>query len=210
LAPVALPAFGAAQGSAGVPAPVARALAENLAVPGGRLEWGGYKGPLRCEVERARSERPITGSGLVPLRVEGRTQDGGSCTGGAMVAVRVRAQVWVTARAIAAGEPVGPLAARQEREIRAGQTVLSELPEGATAARQLQAGTLLEPSLLADPGWTQGGPVRVVLRGRGITLVEQGRIAPCVAGRVCAVLRSGRKVEGRREGSELILEPGGT
>jgi hypothetical protein len=160
-------------------------------------------------VERARAERPITGSGLVPLHVEGRAQGGGSCTGGAMVSVRVTASVWVTARAVSAGEAVGPLAARREREVRSGQTVLVQLPEGATAARQLQAGALLEPSLLSDPGWTQGGPVRVVLRGNGITLVEQGRIAPCVVGRACAVLRSGRKVEGRREGSELILEPGG-
>jgi hypothetical protein len=51
-----------------------------------------------------------------------------------------------------------------------------------------------------------GGAVRVVVRSGLVVLEQTGRFVPCGAGRACAVLPSGKHVEGRLEDGRVVVE----
>jgi flagella basal body P-ring formation protein FlgA len=202
LAPVAARASRTAQ----VPAVVSRALSAGAASPGARVEAVDYRGPGRCTATRAEVEQPIGSSGVVSLRIEGRGPGGELCRGFARAEARVFARVLVLSRALASGESLDGAVTAMEREVQPGRAPLTEVAPGLAASRPLAAGAVLEASMVHDPSWQTGQTVRVVIRSGGLSLTQSGRLIACAQGRACAQLPSGRRVEGRRSGNELVLE----
>ena len=189
-----------------IPAAVERALAASGALPGARVETVSYRGPARCSALRAEADQLIASSGSVALHIEGRGPAGEACRGLALAEARVFAPVWIASRALATGEGLDGAAARAVREVKQGHAPLAEIPAGSATTRRVAAGTVLEAPLVQDPTWLPGASVRVVLRSGSLSLSQQGRVVPCAPGRACAVLPSGRRVEGTRKSGELILE----
>ena len=189
-----------------IPAAVERALAAAGALPGARVEIVSYRGPARCNALRAEADQLIASSGSVALHIEGRGPAGESCRGLGLAEARLFAPVWIASRALATGEALDGAAARAVREVKQGHAPLAEIPAGSAATRRLAAGTVLEAPLVQDPTWLPGQNVRVVLHTGALSLTQQGRIVTCAPGRACAVLPSGRRVEGTRSNGELILE----
>jgi hypothetical protein len=119
--------------------------------------------------------------------------------------VRVFAPALIARRAVPEGAPVEPAVASGEREVAAGRPPLSSLPPGAVAARDIPAGVPIEPSHLRV-GPRPGEPVAVLLRVGDVAVEETGRALPCARARACALLPSGRRVEGRFDGTRILLE----
>ena len=184
------------------------AVAAALAVPGGRAELLDLSDglPEGCVVERAELPKPVAASGRFALRLAGTSAQGRPCQAWVWARVRVSAPTLVTRRGVAPGEPLVDAVGTEERAVEPGRPPLAALPEGATAARALPAGARVELELL-QVGPRPGGAVAVVLR-TGVLEVEQlGRAVPCARGRACALLPSGRRVEGRWHGGRIELDP---
>jgi flagella basal body P-ring formation protein FlgA len=183
------------------------ALAAALALPGGRAELVALEPslPAGCAVASAAAPRPFAASGRVALRLEGTTAAGARCEGWAWARVRVLAPALVVARDVADGAPIAGAAEPQEREVLAGRPPLATLPPGATASRALAAGTVLEPQHVRV-GPRPGEPVAVVVRVGAIEAEQPGRAVACARGRACALLPSGRRVEGVLDGGRLVVE----
>jgi len=197
----ALPARAAA------PGPVQRALEGSLAMPGARLEILELHPslPPACAVDRADAPRPVAGSGRTPVHLSGRDRSGAPCEGWAWARVRVSAKVLVTRRALREGEELGDAALLSEREIASGRTPLVELAAGAVAAHPLGAGVALEAAHVRT-GPRPGDALTVVLRIGNLRAEQAGRAVPCPRGRACALLPSGRRVEGTWTAGQLRVE----
>jgi len=89
--------------------------------------------------------------------------------------------------------------------VRAGHEPLSALPAGALASRTIAAGAQLESSLL-QVGPRPGEVVTVRLQAGALAVEQAGRALPCPRGRACALLPTGRRVEGRLEGGRILVE----
>ncbi|MFL5262360.1 MAG: hypothetical protein ACJ79L_08155 [Anaeromyxobacteraceae bacterium] len=183
------------------------ALDAALAIPGGRVELValGDASPRGCEAVKAEAPRPVTGSGRVALRLEGRDARGDGCDAWAWATVRVHAPSLVALRAVAEGEPLAGAVGPAEREGRPGRAPLGALPQGAVADRALAPGAAVLPEHLRV-GPRPGEPVAVVLRAGGLEISQQGKALPCRRGRACALLPSGRRVEGVLAAGRLVLE----
>ncbi len=172
--------------------------------PGARAEVLEVQGalPPRCPWTSAEVTQPVAASGRVAVRLLGAGPD---CEAWAWARVRVRARVLVTTRAVDAGAPLAAAAELAEREILPGRGHLASLAEGAVAARALAAGTVLDEGAVRV-GPPPGDPVWVVLRTGTLTLERAGQAVPCRRGRACALLPSGRRVEGAWHGGRIELE----
>ncbi len=177
-----------------------------LALPGARAEVLRVDGaPAHCEVRRAEVPRPVAASGPVALRFSGSDASGRPCEAWAWAEVRLRAPALVTTRPVAIGEPLQGAVATAEREVRPGRTPLAVLPEGARADRALPAGAVLDEGTLRV-GPRPGEPVTVVLRAGALAVEQRGTATSCRRGRACALLPSGRRVEGTWHGGRIELE----
>lgn len=193
-----------------LPAPpsaaVAEALRGALALPRARLAVESCSAvlPRGCAEVEAVALRPVVASGPAPVRVRGLS-GGKPCEATGWARVRVFAPGLVASRAIAEGERLSAAAVAGETEVAAGHQPLSELPPGAVAARPIAAGSAIEAGQVRV-GPRPGEPVTVRLRV-GEVLVEQvGRALPCPRGRGCALLPSGRRVEGTTDGARVLVE----
>jgi hypothetical protein len=185
-----------------VPAPVAEALERGLAIPGARLVATDYRASSGCAPREAALARSIEGSGRYALKL-----GGAGCGGWAWVKLEVWGKVALTARPLRAGDSLEDALVLEEREIRPGRSAFQPAP-GATAARALPAGRLLTP---ADVRGGEGerparGQIKVVVRTGAVVLEQTGRLVPCGRGHTCAVLPSGKHLEGRLEGDRLLVE----
>src|SRR5689334_15674180 len=117
------------------PAAARAALDAALAIPGARVELValGDTSPRGCEALRAEAPRPVTSSGRVALRLEGRDARGDACDAWAWATVRVHAPSLVALRAVAEGAPLAGAVGPAEREVLPGRAPLAALPEGAVA-----------------------------------------------------------------------------
>jgi len=149
--------------------------------------------------------RPAEASGATALRFTGATAAGAPCEGFAWAQVRVLARAPVAARSLSDGEPLDGAVAWEEREVQAGRRPLAEVPPGATATRRLAAGALLDEAAVRL-GPRPGEPLPVLLRVGALTVEQPGRAVPCPRGRACALLPSGRRVEGRLADGRLLVE----
>ena len=186
------------------------AVTAALSLPGARAEVQSVRvsSGQACPSRTVESLRPVAGSGDAPLRMSGSLADGSRCEAYGWARVRVLAPALMLARSVVTGDALaGALApAPAEVEVRAGQAPpLATLPEGGRAARALVAGAAL---LAADvhAGPLPGEPVTVVVRAGAVELATAGRAIGCPHGKTCAVLPSGRRVEGRLEDGRLVLE----
>jgi flagella basal body P-ring formation protein FlgA len=185
----------------------ASAAARALAVPGGRAEVLALEAPRPrgCAASAAELAQPLAASGRVAVRLRGADGGGAPCEAWAWARVRVTAPALVAARDVAEGEALDGALRLEEREVAAGRAPVAALPAAATAARRIAAGTSLDPAHLRV-GPAPGEPLPVVVRLGGLTVEQPGRAVACGRGRACAVLPSGRRVEGALEAGRLIVE----
>jgi hypothetical protein len=189
---------------ASLPPAVAAALDAALAVPGGRIVAREYRasGPARCEPGQASVPTPIAGSGRYAIKISGA-----GCTGWAFVQLDVFAPTAVTTHKLAPGDSLDGNTTVTEVALPPGRGAFFPAP-GATASRVLPAGRLIAAADVraAGPSLAAGAPVRVIVRSGLVQLEQTGRFVPCGSSRACAVLPSGKHLEGRLEGSQLIVE----
>jgi hypothetical protein len=188
------------------PAPVRAALSRALALPDARVEIDGFSAslPPGCRASEAEALRPLVASGRAALRLRGGSR-GSPCEGFGWARVRVFARALVASRSLRQGEAVSPAAAPAETEVLPGRAPLSALPPGAVAARAIAAGAPIEAALLRV-GPAPGDAVAVRLRVGDVEAEQAGRALPCARGRACALLPSGRRVEGAWDGARILVE----
>jgi len=203
----AAPEAGGGTPSRDVPAPVLDGLSRATAVPGARVEVVDWQPslPPACTVDRAAPPGTLAGSGRVAVRLSGTRPGGGPCDGWGWARVRLFAPGLVSARAIQPGEPLAGSVATEEREVAAGRAPLSALPAGAVADRALRAGQAIEPRDLRT-GPRPGEAVSVVIRLGSLEVEQPGHAVPCSRGRACAVVPSGRRLEGSWRDGRLVVE----
>lgn len=178
-----------------------------LAVPGARVELDGVRtsSGAGCAAEAWSTLKAVEASGSAALRFSGRAADGTPCQGFAWGRVRVLAPAAVTTRAVREGEPLDGAFATEERELLPGRHALAAVPPGAAAAHRLAAGAVLDEGAVRS-GPAPGEPVMVVLRAGSLSVEQAGRVVPCPRGRACALLPSGRRVEGRPVDGRIVVE----
>jgi hypothetical protein len=177
-----------------------------VSAPDARAELVGIEGaPARCLVSSAEVPQPIRASGRASLRLRGRDAAGQACDAWAWARVRVSGPSLVTSRAISEGEPLLDGVKTEQRELEPGRDALAELPEGARAAKALASGTPLNQALIRV-GPLPGEAVSVSLQLGALRVDEVARATPCRAGRACAILPSGRRVEGIWHDGRIVIE----
>lgn len=193
-------------------APDAGALAESAllsqAPEASRLEVGEVKVQLSSDCRIERAEAPaLKMSGRVAVKLRGVTASNKSCSGWAWARIRLFSKAFVLARDVQRGESVSKASREEERELSSSKKFLSSIPEGSTAVRALPKGTVLDESHLKSSGPQLGRPVTVVVKTDTLTVVQQGRSAPCSKGKSCAVLPTGKRVEGDWVDGQLQVTP---
>jgi hypothetical protein len=184
-----------------LPGEVSESLARALVVPGARIVPLRFTGPAGCHVASATVPRPIDGSGRVAVKVSGR-----GCSGWAWVELQVWAETSITTRLVRAGEMLGAASRLVEREIRSG-SVPFIAPADAVASRTLPMGIAIQPGDVSRTSVALGDSVKVIFVAGAVAIETQGRRSNCLRGRDCAILPSGRHVEGHiDETGRLIVE----
>lgn len=184
-----------------LPNEVSESLARALVVPGARIVPIAWSGKSDCRIRSASVPRVIAGSGRVAVKFTGAR-----CSGWGWAEVEVWAETAVTTRLVRAGEPIEDAVAMVEREIRPGQSPFAP-GAGALALRVLPAGTLLSASDVGRTAVVAGDPIKVLVAAGLIAIETRGRRISCPGGHACAVLPSGKHVQGRvDEMGRLIVE----
>ena len=189
-------------GGTSLPPEVSEVLSRALAVPAARivpLDWAPHL-PAGCVLRQAALDGTITGSGRMPVKLYGQ-----GCTGWGWVRFEVWTPAAVTTRPVRAGERLQPALAVEDREVRSGHLGIVP-PPGALAARDLPRGTVLQASHVAGATLASGETVKVIVMSGPLAIEVQGRAISCGAGRTCAVLPSGRHVEGHLEEGRLLVD----
>jgi len=185
----------------GLPGEVSESLEHALVVPGARIVPLRFTGPAGCPVASATVPRPIDGSGRVAVKITGR-----GCSGWAWVELQVWAETSVTTRVVRAGELLGAASRVVEREIRSG-SVPFIAPADAVASRGLPMGAAIQPSDVSRTSVTLGDSLKIIFVSGAVAIETQGRRSNCLRGRDCAILSSGRHVEGHLDDAgRLIVE----
>jgi len=188
---------------------VRQAIERGLSVPGARLESAfedrNPGSSADCRATSAELLRPIDGSGRVAVKVTGRSAHGKSCDAWTWVRVRVVARVAVAARALVAGDRLDGATVIEERELRVGHAPALIGP-ASVVARAVGAGQVIEAALVSEPMLRPGQTVKVVIVSGSLVIEQTGRAAPCVRGRSCATLASGKLVEGELSDGKLMVQ----
>jgi flagella basal body P-ring formation protein FlgA len=203
------PAVRAAEGAPDVAPLVRQALARALGAPGARIDSAiqdaGSSRASSCRATEAELPQPIQASGRVAVKISGRSPRGQRCEEWIWTRVRVVAPVAVTTRALKAGEALDGAVATEERELRAGHPAAA-LGPASLAGRALSAGQMLEAAFVAEPTLRPGETVKVLVVSGALTIEQSGRAVPCVRGRSCATLPSGKQVEGDLVDGRLVVQ----
>jgi hypothetical protein len=93
----------------------------------------------------------------------------------------------------------------EERELRPGH-VPAVIGPASVVARAMAAGQILDAATVVEPTLRLGEMVKVVVVSGALMIEQTGRGAPCVRGRSCAVLSSGRQVEGELVDGRLVVQ----
>jgi hypothetical protein len=191
----------AARAATELPPEVQAAVDGSLAVAGARVVPISYSAtlPRNCRPTSAALPRPIDGSGRFAVQL-----DGGGCRAWAWLRVEVWAPVMVTTRAVREGEPLAEAVAAVERPVSAGNPPVA-LPPGAVAARSLPRGKAVGASDVRGSAGNAGS-IKIVVRSGPLAIETSGRLVACGRGRTCAVLPSGKHVEGQLVDGRLIVE----
>jgi len=189
-------------GRATLPTEVNEVLSRALSVPDGRIVPIGWEAhlPAGCLLRQATVSGAITASARLPVKLYGQ-----NCSGWGWVRFEVWAPAAQTIRPVRAGEPLQPAVVVEPREVRSGHTGIVPQP-GAVAARDLPAGIVLEPAHVAGAALASGELVKIVVLRGSLVIETQGRAIACGTGRTCAVLPTGRHVEGHWQEGQLLVE----
>ena len=182
-----------------VPAEVTQALSRALVVEGATVVPVHFASPANCHIRSASIPQPLEGSGRVAIKYVGQ-----GCSGFAWADVQVWAEVPVTTRAIAKGGPLAGAIAKTPREIRRGQNPFIPTAN-AVANRPLPAGIVVTVRDVGPSGESAGGMIRVMVVSGSLAVATQGRRIACGTGRLCAVLPSGKRVEGVLDAEERLV-----
>jgi hypothetical protein len=183
-----------------LPSAVSESLSRALAIPGARIVPLSWSAPQGCHVRSASVPRSIDGSGRVAVKIAGK-----NCSGWGWIRLEVWSETAVTTRALRAGEAVETGYAMVEQEVRSGRMPFVP-PAGAVAVRTLPAGTAIDARDVSKSSVVAGDPVKVIIAGT-VAIETQGRRIPCVRSRACAVLPTGKHVEGQMDDNgRLIVE----
>ena len=163
------------------------------------LGWAPHM-PEGCVLRQAVLGSAVTGSGRLPVKLYGQ-----GCMGWGWVHFEVWAPTAFTTRPVRAGERLEPALAVEDREIKSGHAAFVP-PAGALAARDLPRGTVLQASHVAGAALASGESVKVIVMSGPLAIEVQGRAISCGSGRICAVLPSGRHVEGHLEEGRLLVD----
>lgn len=204
LAPLML--LGAATALAEAPPFVADAVARTS--PGARATVTEYRPtlPPGCEATSAVALASPDLAGRLMLRLSGTSGGGLVCDGFATARAQLVGPVYVVTKPVARGAPLADAVTLEDRPVHGLPSRVNNLTTGATAAQPLPPGTVLEARHVATQGPKAGDKVTVVLKSGAITLVQEARLAPCIPGRSCAVLPTGRRVEGQLVEGRLVVE----
>jgi hypothetical protein len=184
-----------------LPSAVSESLSHALAIPGARIVPLSWSAPEGCHIRNASVPRSIEGSGRVAVKYAGK-----NCSGWGWVRLEVWSETAVTTRAMRAGEAVETGYAMVEQEVRPGRMPFVP-PAGAVAIRSLPAGTSLDPRDVSMSAVVAGDPVKIIVAAGTVAIETQGRRVPCARSRACAVLPTGKHVEGHMDDSgRLIVE----
>jgi hypothetical protein len=186
------------------------ALASAVTIPGARadvlsLEKTGGDCVTGGPATRMEAARPIDGSGRVALKLTGVRPSGRPCEVWAWARIKVFADVPVARRAIRAGEGLADAVRTEEREIKPGHIPATVTP-ASIADRALGAGQMIEAEAVRTPGPRPGESVKVTIVSGSLAIEQTGRVVSCGRGRVCAVLPSGKHIEGTLENGRLKVE----
>lgn len=191
----------------GAPASVTEALQGALQIAGARVEvmsWRTTGSPASasggCTPKTASVNRPIAASGRYAVKLAGA-----GCEGWGWATVRVFSAGFVTTKVVRAGDSLSGAVREVEQEVR-GARVPAVVTEGAKAARPLHAGQMVEAVHLDDGRPSSGAAIKVAIRSGALSVTQFGRAVPCGAGRTCAVLPSGKHVEGTMNKDTLVVE----
>jgi flagella basal body P-ring formation protein FlgA len=145
--------------------------------------------------------QPIVSSGRIAVKVAGK-----NCSGWGWAQIEVWAKTSVTTQALRAGDPILPAVTIVEREILSGRAPFVPGP-GAVAGRSLRAGTVLCANDASGSAAVAGESVKVLIASGLVAIETQGRRISCASSRACAVLSTGKHVEGRWDDrGRLIVE----
>jgi flagella basal body P-ring formation protein FlgA len=184
-----------------LPGEVSESLQRALVVPAGRIVPLRWTLSGQCRVASASVPRPIDGSGRVAVKVSGR-----GCSGWGWAEVQVWAETSVTTRVVRAGERLGSGVTVAEREIRPGHLPFIA-PDDAIASHTLPLGAAIGPTDVSRTSVTVGDPIKIVFVSGSVAIETQGRRTTCFRARDCAVLASGKHVEGHiDDNGRLIVE----
>lgn len=192
------------------PPAVPRAIEAALGRDGARAVVRDYRPSLPdgCRVTGAAVKGALEGSGAVTVTLEGRDATGARCEGWALVRARLHAKVLVATRTLAAGDALEGAVAAEERELPAGVAPLDAVAPGAVAAWPIPAGAILTAARVRAAGPRPGASVPVVVSRGGFTVETAGTLVACSGGRSCALLPSGKRLEGTvRDGKFHVEAP---
>jgi hypothetical protein len=106
---------------------------------------------------------------------------------------------------VRAGEALDSSFSMVEQEIRAGRAPFVP-PAGAVAVRGLAAGNTIRAADVGSSAVVAGDPIKILVVSGVLAVEAQGRRIPCGPSRACAVLSSGKHLEGRMDGGRMIVE----
>jgi hypothetical protein len=197
-----LAAAPAARAAETLPAPVQAALDGAVTIPGARVVPTSYtaSSPRPCAATSAVIGRPIDGSGRFAVRLAGN-----GCTAWAWLKVDVWAQVPVTTRLVKEGERLDDAVSFVERQITPGHAPVA-LSAESIAAHPLARGQAVTATDVKRTSGNVGETIKVLVTTGALAIETQGRLVACGADRSCAVLPTGKHVEGHLDAGRLIVE----
>ena len=192
----------AAQAEVSLPAPVQSAMDSAIAVSEARVVPVSYtpSSGRPCDATSATINRPIDGSGKFAVKLVGQ-----GCSAWAWLKVDVWAQVPVTTRLVREGERLDDAVTFVERPITSGRAPVT-LSSESVAARPLPRGQAVMPNDVKRTGGNNGDTVKVLVQSGALVVETSGRIVACGRDKTCAVLASGKHVEGRLQNGSLVVE----
>jgi hypothetical protein len=186
------------------------ALAAAVTIQGARADLVALDRPANdCVTShpgaRVEIPRPIDGSGRFAVKLIGIRPNRVPCEVWAWARIRVLAQVSVARRPIKAGESLVSATRTEEREIKPGH-VPALLTAASTADRSVGMGQMIEADVVATPGLRAGEPVRILIISGALAIEQIGHAVPCTRGHNCAVLPSGKRIEGTLVDGRLLVQ----
>jgi flagella basal body P-ring formation protein FlgA len=205
---------GATDDEAAMTAVVGEALTAAATIPGARVEVESVERPrAACAVgvpARVEVSHPVDGSARAAIKLVAASRRGAAapCEAWSWVRFRVLARVPVAIRSVRAGDALASATRLDEREIKVGRVPAdaAAVSGGAVADRALVAGQIVEADAVRAAGPRAGEPVKIVLVSGSLAIEQMGRAVPCAKNHNCAVLPSGKHVDGTFVDGRLRVE----